>query len=237
MKIIFKTLREKWPEYFLEILVITMGIFGALVLNNWNDGRKANNVQQKTMERMIDDIESDLKRYEFLTQSFQERISRCDSVLALIQKQKSIDERKLIISVHMINFYLVEANTTTFEEMLNTSRIYSLKNDRLRRRIIYYYKNVNKWSTYVEKYNHQLRDKMVQESLNDYWVIQEDIRRGEQVDLEKYPWLGRIHSREMNDIESLVYRTRDLFNSNQSAVNNLKAISEGLLKDLKQTYD
>lgn len=237
MNIIFKTLKEKWPEYFLEILVITMGILGALVLNNWNDGRKANNVHEKTMERMIDDIESDLRRYEFLTKSFEERINRCDSVLALIQKQQTIDDRKAIISVHMINFYLVEANTTTFEEMLNTSRIYSLKNDRLRKRIIYYYKNVNKWSTYVEKYNNQLRDKMVQQSLNDYWVIQEAIRGEMPLDLEKYPWLGKVYSREMNDIETLVHVTRDLFSSNKSAVGNLVAISEGLLRDLKQMYD
>lgn len=237
MKIIFKTLKEKWPEYFLEILVITMGILGALVLNNWNDGRKASDVQQKTMERMIDDLESDLKRYKFLTESFEKRIGRCDSVLALIERQKTIDERKAIISVHMINFYLVEANTTTFEEMLNTSRIYSLKNDRLRKRIIYYYKNVNKWSTYVEKYNNQLRDKMVQQGLNDYWVIQDAIRRGKSLDLDKYPWLGEVYSREMNDIETLVHVTRDLFDSNRSAVGNLVAISEGLLRDLKKTYD
>ncbi len=237
MKIIFKTLKEKWPEYFLEILVITLGILGAFILNSWNDTRKANKVQETTMARMIDDIESDVKRYEFLTTRFDQRISRCDSVLALIQNQRTIGDRKAIISVHMINFFLVEANTTTFEEMLNTSRIYSLKNDRLRRRIIYYYKNVNKWSTYVEKYNNQLRDKMIQESLNDYWMIQEVLREELPIDLNKYPWLDQTNSREMNDIETLVYWTKDLFDSNKVAVGNLKAISQGLLKDLKEHYE
>lgn len=237
MKLILKTLKEKWPEYFLEILVITMGILGALILNNWNDGRKANNVQKKTMERMIDDMESDIHRYDFLIKRFDARVSKCDSVLGLIQVQKTLNDRMGIISVHLINFFLVEANTTTYEEMLNTSRIYSLEDDRLRMRIISYYKNVSKWGTYIEKDNNQLRARMTYEGLNDYWTIQQAIWNDSPVDFKKYPWINQNNSQELNDIESLITQARYTFDENKAAVGHLLAISQNLVEDLKVRYE
>ena len=254
MKIIFKTFKEKWPEYFLEILVITLGILGAFALNSWNDNRKAKDVQRQTVARMIDDLESDQRRYQYLQRRMEDRRSRCDSVLTLFDQQRTVEDRKAIIGVHLINFFLVEANTTTYEEMLNTGRIYALGDDKLRSRItryynleVYhalgddklrsritrYYNLVNKWSTYVEKGNNQLRDRMIQQVYGDYWLIQQTIRLGRPVDLQKYPWLKEIYSREINDIEALIYRTYQMFDDNLKAIGYLDDVSESLLKELK----
>ena len=94
MKRLFKTFSEKWPEDLLEILVITIGILGAFALNSWQATKSEKAARQITLQRLEEDIASDFKRYNFLQNEYVKRITRCDSILSLINNQRTVEEKK-----------------------------------------------------------------------------------------------------------------------------------------------
>ncbi|MFC3879772.1 hypothetical protein ACFOSV_06275 [Algoriphagus namhaensis] len=62
MKRVLSTLKEKWPEYILEILVLIIGIYGAFALNNWNENR-LNRIEE---EKILANLQTEFKKSRIL---------------------------------------------------------------------------------------------------------------------------------------------------------------------------
>lgn len=79
MERLINTLKDKWPEFTWEIIVITLGILGALALDNWNDQRKEDTFKQVTLEsfkeELIDNINFLEQRIDWNT-TMQSRIDK-----------------------------------------------------------------------------------------------------------------------------------------------------------------
>ena len=67
MKSVLKTLKRKWPAYFIEVLVIIIGILAAFALQKWNEERIENNTYHIILESLIIDLENDVSELETLT--------------------------------------------------------------------------------------------------------------------------------------------------------------------------
>jgi hypothetical protein len=64
MKKIIEILKRKWPEYLIEILVITIGVLSAFMLNNWNESRKRENLKIEYLTSLQRDLKLDIVQLE-----------------------------------------------------------------------------------------------------------------------------------------------------------------------------
>ena len=60
MKKILETLKRKWAEYLLEVIVIVLSIFGGLELENWNEERKDRTVEIQLLNQLKETFSSKL---------------------------------------------------------------------------------------------------------------------------------------------------------------------------------
>ena len=59
MKKLLQTLKQKWSEYLLEMIVITMGILGAFMLNSWNDQRQTKVLEKEIYQNLFSSLKTD----------------------------------------------------------------------------------------------------------------------------------------------------------------------------------
>lgn len=106
MKRILSTLSQKWPEYLLEILVITIGILGAFILNNWNERRQQGSSAEVNLSILKQNLVDDRNQILSLLNNVNSTLASADSLLSQFKMLIPIDER----TTYHINRLILEYN-------------------------------------------------------------------------------------------------------------------------------
>ena len=145
MKRIITSLKEKWPVYFLEILVVTIGILGAYALNNWNEN--INN--QREHSEMLKNLKSE---YVINKNELEGRITRTaliveksNQLLKLMTPDyESLDAKQIdILILHTTISQTYDGSYGALQDVINNNKITLIKNDSLRVNLVSWFQKVD----------------------------------------------------------------------------------------------
>jgi len=140
MKRILTTLSQKWPEYLLEILVITIGILGAYALNNWNEGRKTEQTRIEYLENLKLDFQSDTAQIAALERMHTQRRGFAGQILRYLSNLPTeIDSGQVAMALERVSFtHDFHPAMATYKQMLSSGTLSVLKSNQLIKSLTYY---------------------------------------------------------------------------------------------------
>jgi hypothetical protein len=141
MKRIIGTIQQKWPEYLLEVIVITVGILGAFALNSWKESLDDRKAEIKFYREMVSDLKSNLVEMEGIEKVLNNNLHDVSRIDYYLQTNKPLDDS--------LKFYFARFQSTNIVNVANSAYQYMqtngntfIKNDSLRIRITDMYERV-----------------------------------------------------------------------------------------------
>ena len=137
MNKILQTLKTKWIEYLLEILVITIGILGAYALNEWNESR----VNRKEEYRILLDLEEEFLKNKDNAAVKLRLNKKCSNGAYQLMKLngegqlfENLDYTDSIMAIAM-SWGSFDAQIGVTNEIINTGRISLIQDSKLKNRL------------------------------------------------------------------------------------------------------
>ena len=174
MKLIFITLKEKWPEYLLEILVITIGILGAFALNNWNETRKENEYKIGLLTELKTSIQTGVSHTNWIINQTENRINDVGFLLEMIEKDKRMDDSTTYRLANAFGWLKVILFRNAYENT-KTYGLHNLNNPELQEKLTFVYEIQVELLATFENRQHAFHNEHVVPFLIEHFESSEEI--------------------------------------------------------------
>ena len=229
MKRLLKTFAEKWPEYLLEILVITLGILGAYVLNNWNENRQANRATRQALENVMEDLRQDSVEFRMHERNSNQLALNLTSTIQNILQAGSDDSLEFYYD-HSKGFYFGVVHNSAYKSMNELGLMSNIRDEQLKVSLVRYFDFIQKYVIeYREfEYNRQqssvhliVTDLAIDMDATDVEDLQLDYRKVRKI-LRQPANLKRLY--DYRDVQRfLVEKAKDYRKVNEDLIHDLRS--------------
>jgi hypothetical protein len=135
-------IKEMWPAYLIEIIVIILGISITLALEEWRDHSKERHLEQIYLKNLLTDIQLDLQSLKYTTASTQNLLDHGNEILTYLKdpvnkplsaSQLNTDIRTILARPDFVS------NDATFSDLKSSGNLQLLRDIQLKNELFAYY--------------------------------------------------------------------------------------------------
>jgi hypothetical protein len=202
MKKLIETLKRKWAEYLLEIIVIVVGILVAFALDSWNQKIATKRQLTDSMVKLLEDLKKDSLLLNVQFEVFHNFANNGELIKELLINQNNYEDINTI-KEYDIGQRNLDFIPDTYKSMINTGLFYEIRNQKLQNRVTEYYRKLNDDVEILSRANNEISNFRAQEVLIPFFYLQMSSNVIHKNEIELYDW--------MNDKSSTTYRQTQIY--------------------------
>ncbi|MEO5581827.1 MAG: DUF6090 family protein [Saprospiraceae bacterium] len=135
----------KLKQYLLytlgEILLVMIGILLALRVNEWNDNRKDQALEQTYYCKLTEDIQQDVLQIDKMIEENNDRIHQCNLLIHLLQtgKPNPYELSNAVVGSISKTTFTFKTSTAAFEDLKSSGNLKILRDHAIKDSLIHYY--------------------------------------------------------------------------------------------------
>jgi len=132
----------KYFKYAIgEIILVVIGILIALQINNWNEHRKENKLEQDYYCKLLEDAQQDLVQVKYQIINTNKRIAASNNVIQMLQSENPKLDTLMSETLKALSLitYTIRPNNAAFEDLKSSGNLNVLKDNDVKTKVIDYY--------------------------------------------------------------------------------------------------
>ena len=225
-----------------EVILVVIGILIAIQLNDLNENNKERKRELSFLQKLKDDIKLDIQDLKLKDSILAVYQSNEVEGLELLLQVKSVKDIISLDSLIDYGWNNITVNRKTYDEMLNTTGIYIIKNKDLLNGLSDYYALIEKYQQYLREINEDSREHIKSPNL-DPFVFLRKYYRNPSFDINRLDtsWIRNYNSPTYLALSRFYSHVIDGVNGNKrryikEILKNSNKLADEIEQELKKKY-
>jgi hypothetical protein len=134
--------RTDWKRYFLELLVVFLGVTMGFILNNWREDSSNADLKFKYLNSFLLDVDSNLVEVNDLIETDSLWLNRCRNYVLMMQADTFPKDSIIPLFSTLIQTSKSDFQSGTYTDILNSGNLHLIEDFELRTEITFYHESL-----------------------------------------------------------------------------------------------